>query len=580
MVTAPKPDKPESLGPEGRRSTRLPISIPITISGRDASGEAFRENVRTLVINTHGARIGTYHQLSLGAEILIENPALVRSVKTSVVWLGKKPAAHEPYEVGLQLFEAENIWGIEFPPDDWQAESPAGAAVPETAKAAPPAGGKPAPGRAAAPAVAKPAEVGPPEQAEVPTEAALRRFNQLATEAAERHSVLFGEKLTKVMSQVGLQTQTRLQDEARQLQEKTLRSMEQEVNARATRLQSTYGKVEALLSKSYEVEKSSRAHLEKTQEKLKEASRQAVEDALEESKKKARHDFETLEADFVKQLHQRLEREVTAEMEALRKAAGPRLTALADEHLAKLAGEFKARQAQALAETQAQLRDAAEAASARFQQEVCKPAEDTTASLRTEAQKAGEKAAQTLHQLRKESEELTESTTRQLQGQAQEAREKLKKELSESGRELLAETENRLAGLVNSSVDSLTTQGLTEFKVRCTQVTDEHSEALSKQLEDSKAALAEWAEQRRSHLEAHLEKIEAASQTARETLEKRTEELTQTAAEKIRQETETLANQAAEDFRAKLAEVFATLHTFGPKPGGRQAPPSGESEHK
>jgi hypothetical protein len=320
--------------------------------------------------------------------------------------------------------------------------------------------------------VAKPAEAGPPGQAEIPTEAALRRFNQLATEAAERHSVLFGEKLTKVMSQIGLQTQTRLQDEARQLQEKTLRSMEQEVNARATRLQSTYGKVEALLSKSYEVEKSSRAHLEKTQEKLKEASRQAVEDALEESKKKARHDFEILEADFVKQLHQRLEREVTAEMEALRKAAGPRLTALADEHLAKLAGEFKARQAQALAETQAQLRDAAEAASARFQQEVCKPAEDTAASLRIEAQKAGE---------------LRQSA---------------------------------------------------------------------------------------------LEKIEAASQTARETLEKRTEELTQTAAEKIRQETETLANQAAEDFRARLAEVFATLHTFGPKPGGRQAPPSGESEHK
>jgi hypothetical protein len=75
MATTPKPSKTE--GPEGRRSTRLPISIPITISGRDASGEAFRENVRTLVINTHGAKIATHHQLTLGAEIQIENPVQI-----------------------------------------------------------------------------------------------------------------------------------------------------------------------------------------------------------------------------------------------------------------------------------------------------------------------------------------------------------------------------------------------------------------------------------------------------------------------------------------------------------------------
>jgi hypothetical protein len=671
------------------------------------NGEAFRENVRTLVINTHGAKIATYHQLALGAEILIENPALVRSVKATVVWLGKKPAGLDPYEVGLQLFEAQNIWGIEFPPDDWQAESSAVARLPETAKVPPPAGGKLGPGRTPAPALAKPAEVAPREPVEVPggSEAALRRFDQLATEAAERHSVLFGEKLTKVMSQIGLQTQTRLQDEARQLQEKTIRAMEQEVNALTARLQSTYGKVEALLSKSFEIEKSSRAHLEKTQERLKEASHQAVEGALEESKKKARHEFEILETDSVKQLRQRLEREVSTEMESFQKASAARLTALTDEHLERLAGEFQTRQVQALKDTQKQLRDAAEATSAQFQRDVCKPAEAAASSLRAEVQKAGEEAVRALQQLQhqaqevrknlekdlarsgeglikeirgrleEDSKELLGASLEELQQAAGAARERLKKELSESGRELLAETAGRVADLVNSSVDSLSAQALAEFRARCAQVTDEHFEALGKQLENSKgalveaveqkrshleaclakaeaasasaresldrqaaeltqaalqrigqesteraeqwharledfveqikaasqaareslaeqaeelrnqlgvakAALAEWEGQMRGHLETHLGKIEMASQTARATLEKRGEDLMQAAVERIRQETETLANQAAEDFRAKLAEVFATLHTFGPKPGGRQGPPSGESKRK
>jgi hypothetical protein len=40
----------------------------------------------------------------------------------TVVWLGEKDyGALHP--VGLELLEAQNIWGIAFPPDDWRSES-------------------------------------------------------------------------------------------------------------------------------------------------------------------------------------------------------------------------------------------------------------------------------------------------------------------------------------------------------------------------------------------------------------------------------------------------------------------------
>ena len=193
MATAPKLSKTETPGPEGRRSTRLPIAIPLTISGKDAGGASFRENVHTLVVNTHGAKIVTCHQLALGVEILMENRALVRSVKANVVWMGKNPGPSGLFEAGVKLLQAQNIWGIEFPPDDWQAEVPAGGGVSEATKTASPAGTKPgaAPGaakaqarpveplssattRPTAPAVARGAEVGPPEQSDAAPNGALR----------------------------------------------------------------------------------------------------------------------------------------------------------------------------------------------------------------------------------------------------------------------------------------------------------------------------------------------------------------------------------------------------------------------
>jgi hypothetical protein len=105
-----------------RRSTRLSISIPITISGVDADGHAYSESVRTVIINKQGGKIATTRHLTMGNEVLIENHAVGLVAKASVAWLSEKPPAGDLHHVGLQLLEAQNIWGIAFPPDDWVAE--------------------------------------------------------------------------------------------------------------------------------------------------------------------------------------------------------------------------------------------------------------------------------------------------------------------------------------------------------------------------------------------------------------------------------------------------------------------------
>jgi hypothetical protein len=106
-----------------RRSTRLAIAIPVTVSGTDAEGKAFSENVRTVVINKHGGKIAITTPLAMGATVQIENHAMRAAAKANVVWVGDAAPAGELRQVGLQLTEAQNVWGIAFPPDDWSAEN-------------------------------------------------------------------------------------------------------------------------------------------------------------------------------------------------------------------------------------------------------------------------------------------------------------------------------------------------------------------------------------------------------------------------------------------------------------------------
>jgi hypothetical protein len=126
MGTPLRLGKTDSSSTAGRRSTRLAIAIPIALTGKDADDRTFKENSRTVIINKQGAKVVTFHQLALGSEVMVENRALGRSAKATIVWLGDRKSSKDPQEVGLQLYEAQNIWGIDFAPEDWQEGPPIG----------------------------------------------------------------------------------------------------------------------------------------------------------------------------------------------------------------------------------------------------------------------------------------------------------------------------------------------------------------------------------------------------------------------------------------------------------------------
>ncbi|MBZ5563126.1 MAG: hypothetical protein LAP13_11990 [Acidobacteriia bacterium] len=56
------------------RSTRVNAAVPIILSGRDASGQAFRDEAHTVRASLHGALLQTPRQLLVGMRMTTESP--------------------------------------------------------------------------------------------------------------------------------------------------------------------------------------------------------------------------------------------------------------------------------------------------------------------------------------------------------------------------------------------------------------------------------------------------------------------------------------------------------------------------
>lgn len=205
MTTATNPAFP---GPEGRRSTRLSLAVPVTLSGKDSDGKEFNENTRTLTVSKHGGKIATVHQLSLGTEVTVGNRFTGQSAKATIAWLGGGSTPQDPREVAVQLHEPQNLWGVRFPPDDWRETG--AEALDEAIPPSPPAH-----------APEKPISRG------AAMEAALARFNKSLEEAAERQSRLFEERLSKLAVRIGDRMQADLQEWTKTMLEKVKTSVDQ-----------------------------------------------------------------------------------------------------------------------------------------------------------------------------------------------------------------------------------------------------------------------------------------------------------------------------------------------------------------
>lgn len=311
MGSVSKQENAEAPDVVGRRSVRLSMIIPITIQGVDASGQPFKENTWTIGVNKQGAKIATFHPLATGTPISIVNPVLGRTAKARVIWVGEKRFPEDPYEVGVELTEAQNVWGIKFPPEDWQKAGPVGAGArgQEKPAQAAPAGRVekvPAVKLTPAPETSAPASgisSGPAEQTSNSEKfnqfnmavEALSRFAQQAERTAERAPETVHEQAPPPAEQAESQSRTNLAELAERLQEvgekeKAVRALEDQLGSLVDRLLVSREKVEGLISKLDGLEQGWQAEVEKTQNNIQEAGRKALETAASELQGKFREE--------------------------------------------------------------------------------------------------------------------------------------------------------------------------------------------------------------------------------------------------------------------------------------------------
>lgn len=99
-----------------RRSRRVLLSVPVTVSGEAPAGE-FTEKTQTLVVNAHGALITLAAKVIQGQTLLISDSSAAQR-SCHVVYVG--PTVEGRTQFGVEFNEpAPNFWHITFPPDDW-----------------------------------------------------------------------------------------------------------------------------------------------------------------------------------------------------------------------------------------------------------------------------------------------------------------------------------------------------------------------------------------------------------------------------------------------------------------------------
>lgn len=113
-----------SVGEEARRSTRIERSVPLIIFGQNRRGEPFVERTVSASLNLHGCRYPSRHDYGIGSWITLQvvgldvepKPPAVRARVRSV---HPGQSTRELQQVGVELENPLNVWGISTPPQDW-----------------------------------------------------------------------------------------------------------------------------------------------------------------------------------------------------------------------------------------------------------------------------------------------------------------------------------------------------------------------------------------------------------------------------------------------------------------------------
>lgn len=121
-LTANAARQPEKTQHAIRRSTRLPLEVPVRVTSLDP-GVPFIEQCNTNLVNAHGCGVIVSRAIPQGLRVRVEIVSSTRSVAArvaEVVPLGGDP---ETWLVGLELDVPGNFWGIQYAPSDWKIQN-------------------------------------------------------------------------------------------------------------------------------------------------------------------------------------------------------------------------------------------------------------------------------------------------------------------------------------------------------------------------------------------------------------------------------------------------------------------------
>jgi hypothetical protein len=104
-----------------RRSTRLPLEIPVRITSLDPKTK-FAENCNTVTVSAHGCGIISPKKLATGTRVNLEIVADKQSTTARVLELVPLDDNGTSWLLGLEMEKPGNFWGIKYAPADWAEE--------------------------------------------------------------------------------------------------------------------------------------------------------------------------------------------------------------------------------------------------------------------------------------------------------------------------------------------------------------------------------------------------------------------------------------------------------------------------
>jgi hypothetical protein len=602
-------EKTETQRPSARRSTRLAIAIPITLSGKDERGNSFKENTRTLVVNKHGAKIATTNPLALGAEVEVENRALGLTTRASVVWRSEKRTDQNLFEMGIQLFQADNIWGIEFPPQDWQEGPPIGAggqklekgaSLPVTSPppvAAPPAAAPkahPAPAPTATKPPASPTPKAPdsakaatppagaplsPAQITVEFNRMLQHFTRQVEEIAAQKTKSYQDNLEALSRQIGIQAQVNLQESAApalrveiqkwvgqelETARETLvaharEQMQDDSAAAAEGAHRDTGERLQKLTEEYLAQSQPElvARFAEQSEQAKAHFAQAIQSAMAGELGGLKAQSESLVSDFEDRLHRSGDKEVLEASEHLHKAA--------DDSKGSIAKEFHEQSLEASKALKDELKASWKGLAEDVRKQLLNLTTHTAESMNTEACAGLEKFR---HQLQQTVKDLQEKSAEELEDHLQNLGKRKREELIHELQNDAEEAGRSSAEVFSTQLEGLAGSGLDKIGQELVSLLDRHRKELEEvtKLHQNKAM-----EEVQSKLQYVTERLAEDSAAQLTTQMKETVEM---AVFKLQESRDNIVNEAEEAFRARLAEVIAPAL----KPIERRSKPRESSE--